>query len=114
MGKSIVLTGTLAAILLVGIVSCAPPLEGGVPEETVTKEIIRESVTITGRIAVIGNEPFTKLALITEDNQVYELEGDKVEELKALQGETIQVTARLLDERGDYAEKLEVISYETK
>jgi len=114
MSKNIFLAGTLAAILLVA--SCTPPLEGGTSGEIATKEIetVRESVTITGRIAVIGNEPFTRLALITEDNQVYELEGEKVEELRALQGETIQVTARLLEERGYYAQKLEVISYETK
>ncbi len=40
----------------------------------------QEENTIKGKIAVVGNEPFTRLAIIVDDNKVYVL--DCREELK--------------------------------
>jgi len=66
--------------------------------------------SFTGRIAVVGNEPFTAVALIVDDNS-YELSGALAEELRARQGETVRIIARRLEEAGLYGERLEVIHY---
>ena len=69
------------------------------------------SLTVTGRVVVIGNEPFTALAISTADNVTYELTGDKAGELRALQGVTIEVTGRPAG-KGQYAaQAVEVVSF---
>ena len=58
--------------------------------------------SFTGRIAVVGNEPFTTVALIVDDNS-YELAGPLAEELRARQGETVRIIARRFEEAGRVA-----------
>lgn len=68
-------------------------------------------VTVTGRVVVIGNEPFTALAVSTADNVTFELTGEKAGELRALQGVTVEVSGRSAG-RGRYAaQSVEVTGY---
>lgn len=68
-------------------------------------------VTVKGYVTMIGNEPFTQLAIVTAENVTYELVGAKAEELAALQGSLVEVQGRAAG-KGLYAEeKIEVITY---
>lgn len=69
-------------------------------------------ITLTGRIAIIGNEPLTQLAVVTADEKVYELEGEKTAELRELQGATLRLQGRLLGTKGRYADRFEVTLWE--
>jgi len=46
---------------------------------------------LVGTVVVIGNEPFTLVALETEGG-VYELQGDVAEELREFQGQSVRVS----------------------
>lgn len=56
--------------------------------------------TVIGTIQVIGNEPFTQLALETEDGTVYLLkaEGDIIEELFKHQGQFVKIQYKGIEE----------------
>lgn len=56
----------------------------------------KDTIELTGRLSIKGNEPFTFLALTTAEGEVYKLSGDLVDELRAKQGEgPIQVTGTI-------------------
>ncbi len=58
-----------------------------------SKQSIPERGTITGRIFVIGNEPFTKLAIETSEGLMYPLKCDKATEfeLRKNQGHMVHI-----------------------
>ena len=56
----------------------------------------KEIVEVTGRIRMIGNEPFTQLAIENLDGEVYGIIGGKTNELKKLQGQKVKVKASLM------------------
>ena len=68
-------------------------------------------VTVAGKVTIIGNEPFTAVALTTPENVVYELTGARAEELRPLQGTAMEVEGILVG-RGRYAaQAVEVRGY---
>jgi len=48
-------------------------------------------VEVTGKVYVMGNEPFTRVAIKLDDGQVYALLGEHDKELRGLQGRRISV-----------------------
>lgn len=68
--------------------------------------------TLTGKVSIIGNEPFTAVALTAQDGTVYELTGAKAEELRALQGFQVEVKGRLTGHGRYAAQALEVRIYQ--
>jgi len=54
------------------------------------------SPVIEGRLYLVGNEPFTELAIETEAGEVYALRGHLVNELKNLQGQWMKLGGRII------------------
>ncbi len=48
-------------------------------------------VEVTGKVYVMGNEPFTQVAIKLDDGQVYALLGEHDKELRGLQGRHVSV-----------------------
>jgi hypothetical protein len=71
-----------------------------------------EKIMVTGRVYVMGNEPFTVVAIEQDDGKVYALVGDHEKELRKLQGKRVTVKGKLSEKRPRGAEAIDVISYE--
>jgi hypothetical protein len=69
-------------------------------------------VQLTGRIYIMGNEPFTQVALERDDGQVYALTGEKERELRAFQGKRLIVTGITRGKTAQGVDAIEVKSYE--
>ena len=59
-----------------------------------TNEITATS--IEGTIYLVGNEPFTELAIETKEEDVYTLRGRLVTELKGLQGQRVTLQGKVI------------------
>ena len=70
-----------------------------------------EEVEVTGRVYVMGNEPFTHVAIQTDDGQVYALVGEHGKDLRRLQGRRIFATGRPSEEKPRGARAIEVKSF---
>ncbi|MCU0411742.1 MAG: hypothetical protein MUF82_04330 [Bacteroidetes bacterium] len=83
-------TWAVTTILVLGIAfsSCSASRADGAPIDT------------KGRVVVIGNEPFTSVAVEALDGTVYRLEADAavLQKLRSIQGKIIQVVGRLRTE----------------
>jgi hypothetical protein len=71
-----------------------------------------DEIQVTGRVYVMGNEPFTVVAIELDDGKVYALVGDQEKKLRTLQGKRVTVRGRLSKERPRGAEAIDVTSYE--
>ncbi|MCX5910222.1 MAG: hypothetical protein NTY64_24375 [Deltaproteobacteria bacterium] len=69
-------------------------------------------VQLTGKIYIMGNEPFTQVALEQDDGQVYALIGEKEKELRALQGKRLTVTGVGRGKTARGVESIEVRTYQ--
>lgn len=56
-----------------------------------TLSILGQSLTITGSLHMIGNEPFTRLVCNGASGRTYVLQGEILAELKNLQGATVEL-----------------------
>ncbi len=77
----------IALIALVALLSACVQ-DSGIPDT---------GIEVRGRIYVTGNEPFTELAIETEDGS-YCLTGPLAEELQQMQGQTLTIRGELTDE----------------
>ena len=59
-----------------------------------------EMLTLTGKLRLVGNEPFTSLVLTTDDGKDYLIEGDIEKELRSLQYQMVTVTGEKLPAKG--------------
>ncbi len=64
-----------------------------------------ESVTITGTIRLVGNEPFTELVIETDDKELYEIAGELKKELSQKQGVSVVITGKMVKPAGVSAKK---------
>jgi hypothetical protein len=71
-----------------------------------------DEIQVTGKVYVMGNEPFTVVAIELDDGKAYALVGDQEKELRKLQGKRVTVRGRLSKERPRGAEAINVTSYE--
>ena len=71
----------------------------------------REKMEVTGKVYVMGNEPFTRVAIRTEDGQVYALVGKHDQELRRLQGRRVAITGKPSEEKPRGAQAIEVKSF---
>jgi hypothetical protein len=71
----------------------------------------KEEMEITGKIAVIGNEPFTQVSIRSEDGQVYALVGKHDQELRRLQGRRVAITGKPSEEKPRGTQAIEVKSF---
>ena len=66
---------------------------------------------VTGKVYVMGNEPFTQAAIRAEDGQVYALVGEHDQELRRLQGRRVTITGKPSEEKPRGAQAIEVTSF---
>ena len=71
-----------------------------------------EEVQVTGRIYVMGNEPFTQVAIQLDDGKVYALTGEYDKDLRALQGKRLAIKGKLSGKTPRGAEAIEVKSFQ--
>ena len=66
-----------------------------------------DSVTVTGLIRIIGNEPFTFTGIVSDSGEMYFLNGDQevLKELRKTQGKKIQIKALPKKEENSAKEK---------
>jgi hypothetical protein len=71
----------------------------------------QEMLTVTGKIRLVGNEPFTHLVITTDDGKDYLVQGDLEKELRALQYQRVTVTGKHLKPEGEFKYRIEVKEY---
>ena len=71
----------------------------------------KEEIQVTGGIYVMGNEPFTQVAIRLDDGKVYALIGEYDKELRSIQGKRVTITGKPGDKTPRGAESLEVKSF---
>jgi hypothetical protein len=91
---------TVLLLVLSGIIG-AGSMKGG-----------EEEVQVTGRIYVMGNEPFTQVAIQLDDGKVYALTGEYDKDLRALQGKRLTIKGKLSGKTPRGAEAIEVKSFQ--
>jgi hypothetical protein len=72
----------------------------------------KAEIEVTGRIYLMGNEPFTQVAVELDDGTVYALVGDRGKELRGLQGKRLIIRGRVSGKKAQGVEALQVQSYQ--
>ncbi len=70
-----------------------------------------DEIELVGRVYVMGNEPFTVVALKLDDGDVYALLGDHDKELRGLQGKRLSVAGKPSEEKPRGAKAIIVKSF---
>ena len=70
-----------------------------------------DEMEVIGKVYLMGNEPFTHVALKMDDGQVYALVGEHEKELRRLQGRRVTVVGKLSEEKPRRAKAIEVKSF---
>jgi hypothetical protein len=71
----------------------------------------KEEIQATGRIYVMGNEPFTQVAIQLDGGKVYALTGEYDKQLRSLQGKRLSVVGKPGGKTPRGAEAIEVKSF---
>ncbi len=66
---------------------------------------------VSGKVYVMGNEPFTQVAIKTDDGQVFALVGKHEKELRRLQGRRVAITGKPTAEKPRGIQAIEVSSF---
>ena len=69
-------------------------------------------ITVTGKIRLVGNEPFTNLVITTDDGVDYLIQGDLESKLRELQYQRVTVKGDILHPEGKFSYRIEVKEYE--
>jgi hypothetical protein len=72
----------------------------------------KDEIQVAGRIYVMGNEPFTQVAIQLDNGKVYALTGEYDKELRTLQGKRLTVKGKLSGKTPRGAEAIEVKSFQ--
>jgi hypothetical protein len=72
----------------------------------------KEEIQVTGRIYVMGNEPFTQVAIQQDDGKVYALTGEYDKEFRRLQGKRVTVNGKLRGKTTRGVDAIEVKSFQ--
>ena len=72
---------------------------------------MEEEIQVTGRIYVMGNEPFTQLGIELDNGKVYALVGEHDKELRGLQGKRLTVKGKLGGKTTRGVEAIKVTSF---
>jgi hypothetical protein len=70
-----------------------------------------DEMEVIGKVYLMGNEPFTHVALKMDDGQVYALLGEHEKELRRLQGRRVTVVGKPSEEKPRGAKAIEVKSF---
>ena len=69
-------------------------------------------IQVTGKIYVMGNEPFTQVGIELDNGKVYALLGKHDKELRGLQGKRLTIKGKLSGKTTRGAEAIEVKSFQ--
>jgi len=72
---------------------------------------MEEEIQVTGRIYVMGNEPFTQLGIELDNGKVYALLGEHDQELRGLQGKRLTVKGKVGGKTNRGAEAIQVSAF---
>jgi len=72
----------------------------------------KEEIQVTGRIYVMGNEPFTQVAIQQDDGKVYALTGEYDREFRRLQGKRVTVKGKLRGKANRGIDAIDVKSFQ--
>jgi hypothetical protein len=75
-------------------------------------KVEKEEMQVTGRVYVMGNEPFTQVAIQLDDGRIYAMTGGYDKELRGLQGKRVTVNGKLSGKTPRGAEAIEVKSFQ--
>ena len=70
-----------------------------------------DEMEVTGKVYVMGNEPFTQVAIRMDDGQVYALVGEHEKELRRLQGRRVAIIGKPSAEKPRGIQAIEVSSF---
>ena len=71
----------------------------------------QDMLTVTGKLRLVGNEPFTHLVMTTDNGQDYLIEGEFEKELRSYQYHRVTVTGEELPPEGEFTYRIEVKKY---
>jgi len=74
-------------------------------------KVDKEEIQVTGRIYVMGNEPFTQVAMELDGGKVYALVGEHEKKLRSLQGKRLTIKGTLGGQTTRGVEAIEVKSF---
>jgi len=95
-----ILATAASLLVLLGIIGAGSMKGGG------------EEIQVTGRIYVMGNEPFTQVAIQLDDGKIYALIGEYDKQLRSLQGKRLSVVGKLGGKTPRGVEAFEVKSFQ--
>jgi hypothetical protein len=72
----------------------------------------KDEIQVTGRIYVMGNEPFTQVGIELDDGTVYALIGEYDKQLRGLQGKRLAVRGKLRGKTTRGVDAIEVESFQ--
>jgi len=77
-----------------------------------TLKMESDEMEVTGKVYLMGNEPFTQVAIETRDGQVYVLLGEQTKALRLLQGRRVSVVGKPSEEKPRGAKAIEMKTFE--
>jgi hypothetical protein len=69
---------------------------------------------VTGKIRLVGNEPFTHLVITTDDGKDYLVQGKLEKEMRTLQYQRVTVKGIQLKPEAGFTNRIEVKEYNIK
>jgi len=74
-------------------------------------KVDKEEIQVTGKVYLIGGEPFTYVGIQLDDGKVYALMGEHEKELRSLQGKRLTVKGKVGGKTTRGVEAIEVKSF---
>ena len=75
-------------------------------------QVTKDEVEVTGRIYVMGNEPFTQVGIELDNGKVFALVGKHDKELRGLQGKRLTVKGMPAEKTTRRVDAIEVKSFQ--
>ena len=96
-GFSIIMKGMLIVLLMCML--------------TITGVNCEDTIDVVGRIYIVGNEPFTEVAIETKDGKTYVIVGEVADSLRNMQGEVVEIKGRLRGKTSYTKQSIYLVEY---
>ena len=74
-------------------------------------KVDKDEIEVTGKVYLMGGEPFTYVGIQLDDGKVYALIGEHEKELRSLQGKRLTVKGKVGGKKNRGVEAIEVKSF---
>ncbi|HID93577.1 MAG TPA: hypothetical protein EYP60_05725 [bacterium (Candidatus Stahlbacteria)] len=71
----------------------------------------KDTIDVVGRIYIVGNEPFTEVAIEVEDGKTYIIVGEVADSLRKMQGEIVEIKGKLKGKTSHTKQSIYVVEY---